>query len=123
MNDLFVCCYDEFTCIIFCDRSLKMQKLPNFIATDDDQHKVQTRSSSRDRTFGGTHQRVGMGKEDEEEEEAEGEEEFSLQILYPLTTLRKTHHPFVCRFLVRDLRSLSSHGHLVNRQGSVTSLA
>ncbi len=52
MNDLFVCCYDEFTCIIFCDRSLKMQKLPNFIATDD-QHKVQTRSSSRDRTFGG----------------------------------------------------------------------
>jgi hypothetical protein len=37
------------------------------------------------------------GKEAEEEEEEE--EEFSLQILYPLTTLRKTHHPFVCRFL------------------------
>jgi hypothetical protein len=69
-----------------------MQKLPNFIATDD-QNKVQTRSLSRDRTFWGTHQRVGMGKE------AEEEEEFSLQILYPLTTLRKTHHPFVCRFL------------------------
>jgi hypothetical protein len=29
------CCYDEFTCIILCDRSLKLQKLPNFIATDD----------------------------------------------------------------------------------------
>jgi hypothetical protein len=117
MNDLFVVMMN-FACIIFCDRSLKMQKLPNFIAADD-QHKVQTRSSSRDRTFGGTHQRVGMGKEEEDEEE----EEFSLHILYPLTTLRKTHHPFVCRFLVRDLRSLSSHGHLVNRQGSVTSLA
>jgi hypothetical protein len=41
-----------------------------------------------------------MGKEAaEEEEDEEEEEEFSMQILYPLKTLRKTHHPFVCRFL------------------------
>jgi len=55
---------------------------------------------------------MGKEEEDEEEDEEEEEEEFSLQILYPLTTLRENPSPVCLSLSVRDLRSLSSHGHL-----------